>query len=167
MSWERCRGCPLGGSGWRGLLGTFWNPGEAGMFHFGSDLQSAPRDPCLLRPPLQDTGRGRSVTAVSCQGQGGSRCRAARNSHDGRRHRHDTASHFVGREGVTGAQRRAVMDPKSHRGPRDSNAGPWLRDFRQRCDPISGGCPDCSPARSRDTTLSTFAQPPCESQSPP
>lgn len=64
MPWERCQSCPLGGSRWRCPLGTSCSPDAAGTPHSGPDLRSAPRDPCPLRRPLQDTGRGRSVTSL-------------------------------------------------------------------------------------------------------
>ena len=110
MFWERCQSGPLGGSGWRCLLRTSWNPDEAGMFRSESDLQSAQRDTCLPRPPLQDKRR-QGVTSLFLLGL--VQVQSFQNVHVEKIHRSYPVSQFTDRE--TEVQKRGLIDPKSHR----------------------------------------------------
>ena len=110
MFWERCQSGPLGGSGWRCLLRTSWNLDEAGMFRSESDLQSAQRDSCLPRPPLQDKRR-QGVTSLFLLGL--VQVQSFQNVHVEKIHRSYPVSQFTDRE--TEVQKRGLIDPKSHR----------------------------------------------------
>lgn len=110
MSWERCQSGRLGGSGWRCLPRTSWNPDEAGMFRSGSDLQSAQRDTCQPRPPLQDKRRqGCRLTVPAGGGPGAELPRMPTLKGD------IGLTQCLNSQREKQVQRRGLIDPKSHK----------------------------------------------------